>query len=101
MDHLMCVEAGTDITVIRKKIVFPYRRVCLQSFLMDMILVYNCYDSLTILIGMSDASKILSNDAACPICDQVLSKRLVLSNIIFIKCCLVHLIMIDFAKGIS
>ncbi|KAF3672870.1 E3 ubiquitin-protein ligase CCNB1IP1 -like protein [Capsicum annuum] len=26
--------------------------------------------------GMSDASKILSNDAACPICDQVLSKSL-------------------------
>lgn len=44
-------------------------------------LVYNCYDSLTLLIGQNDASKILSSDAACPICDQVLSKRLVLSSI--------------------
>ncbi|XVF18490.1 hypothetical protein REPUB_Repub11eG0026200 [Reevesia pubescens] len=26
-------------------------------------------------IGTEDASKIISNDAACPICDQVLSKR--------------------------
>nr|KAJ0197740.1 hypothetical protein LSAT_V11C700382080 [Lactuca sativa] len=26
--------------------------------------------------GHEDASKILSNDAACPICDQVLSKSL-------------------------
>ena len=25
--------------------------------------------------GTDDASKILSNDGACPICDQVLSKR--------------------------
>lgn len=25
--------------------------------------------------GTEDASKILSGDAACPICDQVLSKR--------------------------
>lgn len=25
--------------------------------------------------GTEDASKILSNDGACPICDQVLSKR--------------------------
>ncbi|KAG5546031.1 hypothetical protein RHGRI_018264 [Rhododendron griersonianum] len=32
--------------------------------------------SLTVLIGTEDASKILSNDAACPICDQVLSKSL-------------------------
>lgn len=66
-----------------------------------MILLYNCYDSLTMLIGQTDASKILSNDAACPICDQILSKRLVLSGITFIKCCFVHLKMIDFAKGIS
>lgn len=27
MDHLMCVEASTDTTVIIKKIVFPYRHV--------------------------------------------------------------------------
>ncbi|KAK8648282.1 hypothetical protein V6N13_129040 [Hibiscus sabdariffa] len=27
---------------------------------------------------MEDASKILSNDAACPVCDQVLSKRSVM-----------------------
>lgn len=59
---------------------------------MDMILVYNCYDSLTMLIGPNDASKILGNDAACPICDQVLSKRLVLSNItLWLKCCFGHL----------
>ena len=29
----------------------------------------------TILAGTEDAKKILSNDGACPICDQVLSKR--------------------------
>jgi len=27
------------------------------------------------LKGTDDANKILSNDGACPICDQVLSKR--------------------------
>jgi len=31
--------------------------------------------SLTQLKGTDDANKILSNDGACPICDQVLSKR--------------------------
>lgn len=36
--------------------------------------------SLTAEKGSEDASKILSSDAACPICDQVLSKRYEASN---------------------
>ena len=37
--------------------------------------------SFTALKGTEDAGKILSNDAACPICDQLLSKRSVASDI--------------------
>lgn len=34
-----------------------------------------CMISLISSKGPEDANKILSNDGACPICDQVLSKR--------------------------
>ncbi|KAK6934135.1 hypothetical protein RJ641_034290, partial [Dillenia turbinata] len=34
------------------------------------------FGKLNPLKGTKDANKILSNDAACPICDQVLSKSL-------------------------
>ena len=34
----------------------------------------------TIRAGTEDAKKILSNDGACPICDQVLSKRCVVGT---------------------
>ncbi|KAF7112661.1 hypothetical protein RHSIM_RhsimUnG0206700 [Rhododendron simsii] len=37
-------------------------------------------DFLNSVKGTEDANKILSNDAACPICDQVLSKRSVLKH---------------------
>nr|GMD38291.1 E3 ubiquitin-protein ligase CCNB1IP1 homolog isoform X1 [Ipomoea batatas] len=36
------------------------------------------FQALPINRGTEDARKILSNDAACPICDQALSKRQVL-----------------------
>ena len=34
----------------------------------------------TYCAGTEDAKKILSNDGACPICDQVLSKRSVMNS---------------------
>ncbi|KAF8391165.1 hypothetical protein HHK36_023466 [Tetracentron sinense] len=63
--HLLCIHLSKTIVL------------CLAihnniSFRRDFVHLL----SLTAQKGMEDANKILNNDAACPICDQVLSKSL-------------------------
>ena len=74
--HLLCMPAILylflfDPTLTVKKLKF----ICTDATAEYVLVLTDAYCA-----GTEDAKKILSNDGACPICDQVLSKTSVVNS---------------------
>lgn len=69
--HLLCIQMHSIILLFA----FLYILYTFSFSFKDEEIISLAYNFLNCVKGTEDANKILSNDAACPICDQVLSKR--------------------------